>query len=319
MKTRRVCLIGGTGFVGRHLAAQLSKAGYAVRVLTRRRERHRELLILPRVELIEANIYDPAELSRQFSDMDAVINLVGILNQRRRRGQRFKDAHVELPRRIVSACQNAGVKRLLHMSALKADAHNGPSRYLRSKGEGEAVVMNAAGLHTTCFRPSVIFGPDDQFFNRFARLLALSPGLFPLACANARFAPVYVEDVAAAFVSALDNPATFGQSYELCGPRPYTLYELVAYTARLCGHKRHILKLGPRLSWWQGFVLERLPGQPFSRDNYRSTRVNSLCKSHFPDVFGINPSSIEAIVPGYLGERDMNVRLSSLRRNAGRD
>jgi NADH dehydrogenase len=319
MKTRRICLIGGTGFVGRHLAAQLSKAGYAVRVLTRRRERHRELLVLPRVELIEANIYDPSELGRQFVGMDAVVNLVGILNGRRRRGQRFQDAHVELPRHIVAACHSAGVQRLLHMSALKADAQNGPSEYLRSKGEGEAVVMSAEGLQATSFRPSVIFGPDDQFFNRFARLLALSPGLFPLACANARFAPVYVEDVAAAFVNALDNPATIGQSYELCGPTPYSLYELVAYTARLSGHKRHILKLGPKLSWWQGFLLEHLPGQPFSRDNYRSTRVNSLCKSDFPEVFGISPSSIEAIVPGYLGERDMNVRLSSLRRMAGRD
>jgi NADH dehydrogenase len=325
MPKNHICILGGTGFVGRHIAAKLSKAGHFVRILTRRRERHRDLLVLPNVQVVDANIHDPSVLEYHFVDFldgtnkhGVVINLVGILNEQRRRGRRFNDAHVELPRHIIKACQDTGVRRLLHMSALKAD-HHAPSRYLRSKAEGEALVMGAEDIDATSFRPSVIFGPDDQFFNRFARLLALSPGVFPLACADARFAPVYVEDVAEAFLRAMNNPATVGHSYELCGPHPYTLHQLVAYTAQLSGHRRRLIDLGDRLSWLQGLILEHLPGQPFSRDNYLSTRVTSLCKSQFPAVFGIKPIPIEAIVPGYLGERDINTRLSLLRRSAGRD
>jgi NADH dehydrogenase len=317
MSTARICLIGGSGFMGRHLAAHLIKAGYQVRVLTRRREAHRELLVLPNLTLVETNIYDVNALSAQLQDMDAVVNLVGILNERRRGD--FQRAHVDLTQNIVDACRATGVKRLLHMSALKADAQNGPSQYLRTKGEGEAIALGATDLQVTAFQPSVIFGPDDQFFNRFAHLLALSPGIFPLACADARFAPVYVEDVAEAFVRAIRNRDTFGQRYELCGPTPYSLRELVDYVAELTGHRRRIISLGDRLSWWQGFVFEHLPGKPFSRDNFLSTRVNSLCKSQFPAVFDIKPASIEAIVPGYLGERDLNARFNVLRKGAGRD
>ena len=316
MSTTRICLIGGSGFMGRHLAAQLIKPGYQVRVLTRRRASHRELLVLPNLQLIESNIYDANALSTQLQGMDIVVNLVGILNERRRGD--FQRAHVSLSQNIVDACRTAGVKRLLHMSALRADAQNGPSQYLRTKGEGEAIALAASDLQVTVFRPSVIFGADDQFFNRFAKLLALSPGIFPLACADARFAPVYVEDVAEGFVRAIHNPATFGQAYNLCGPTPYSLRELVEYTAKLTGHKRRIISLGNTLSWWQGFIMERLPGKPFSRDNYLSTRVTSLCKSQFPAVFGIKPASIESVVPGYLGKQNINARLSLLRRTAGR-
>ena len=316
MPTTRICLIGGSGFIGRHLAAQLIKSGYQVSVLTRRREAHRELLVLPNLQLIGSNIYDADALSAQLQGMDIVVNLVGILNERRRGD--FQRAHVSLTQNIVNACRTASVKRLLHMSALKADTQNGPSQYLRTKGEGEAIALAATDLHVTVFRPSVIFGTDDQFFNRFAKLLALSPGIFPLACADARFAPVYVEDVAEAFVRAIHNPATFGQAYNLCGPKPYSLRELVEYTAKLTGHKRRIISLGNTLSWWQGFIMERLPGKPFSRDNYLSTRVTSLCKSQFPAVFGIKPASIESVVPRYLGGRDVNARFSVLRKGAGR-
>jgi NADH dehydrogenase len=311
MRTSRICLVGGTGFVGRHLAARLTKAGYEVRVLTRRREAHRELLVLPKLTLVECNIYDADALRAQLDGMDVVVNLVGILNEHRRGD--FQRAHVDLVQLIVDACRAVGVKRLLHMSALKADAKNGPSQYLRSKGEGEAIALGATDLQVTAFRPSVIFGLDDQFLNRFARLLALSPGIFPLACAEARFAPVYVEDVAEAFVCAIHNRDTIGQAYELCGPKPYSLRQLVDYVAELSGHHRYLINLGDRLSWWQGLVMEHLPGKPFSRDNYLSTRVNSLCKSQFPAVFDIKPTSIEAVVPRYLGGQDVNGRFNVLR------
>lgn len=322
-KITHVCIIGGSGFVGHHIAAHLTKAGYRVRVLTRNSARHRELRVLPNLEVVEANVFNESVLESQFSqflgDHGAVINLVGILNQGRRPGRRFSDAHVALPQIIVEACQHTGVRRLLHMSALKADAHYGPSKYLRSKGEGETVVLGAEGLDATTFQPSVIFGNNDHFFNRFARLLALSPVFFPLACAEARFAPVFVEDVAEAFVRALPNPHIFGQSYALCGPRVYTLRELVAYTAQLTGRRRTIIGLGKPLSWLQGLLMEWLPTQPFSRDNYLSTLTDNVCDSPFPAVFNIKPKSVESIVPGYLGPHQRNARFDSLRRHAGRN
>lgn len=319
----RVCLIGGSGFVGRHLVSRLSKAGYQVRVLTRRSVRHRELRVLPGVEVVDCNAYNESALEKQFSDFlgpqgGAVINLVGILNQGRRPGRRFRDAHVALPQTIVNACLNTGVCRVLHMSALNADPE-GPSKYLRSKGRGEAIMLGTQGLDVTVFRPSVIFGHDDAFFNRFARLLAMTPLVFPLACAGARFAPVFVEDVAAAFVAALDRPDSYGQSYELCGPRSYTLQQLVEYTARLSGHRRLIIGLGNTLSRLQGVLMEYLPGKPFSRDNYLSSTIDSVCSTPFPAGLGVSPQAIESIVPGYLGRRDPNSRFNRLRRHAARD
>jgi NADH dehydrogenase len=318
MNIHRLCIIGGSGFVGHHLCARLSAANYRVRVLTRRRTTQEDLRVLPGVELVATNIHDPEALQQQLAGCDAVINLAGILNEKRRAGRRFEDVHVRLPERLVAACRQHGITRLLHMSALKADAQGGPSRYLRTKGQGEDLVHAAQDLQVTSFRPSVIFGPDDQFFNRFARLLDLTPGIFPLACAEARFAPVFVGDVATAFVHALENPQTYGQRYELCGPRPYTLQQLVEYTARLTQHKTRIIPLGRRLSWLQGLIMEHLPTQPFSRDNYHSTRSNSLCKSAFPEVFHLTPATIEAVVPTYLGPRDRNRRLSQYRLQAGR-
>ncbi|HEC18467.1 MAG TPA: complex I NDUFA9 subunit family protein [Gammaproteobacteria bacterium] len=317
MRLRRICLIGGTGFVGRHLAARLIREGYRITMLTRRREAHRDLLVLPGLQLLECRLFDAPDLSAKLQGMDAVVNLVGILNEQRRGD--FQRIHVELPRRIIEACRSNGIKRLLHMSALRADAEHGPSQYLRSKGEGESLVQAADDLQATVFRPSVIFGPEDDFLNRFARLLASSPGVFPLACAKAQFAPVYVGDVAEAFTRALQLRDTIGQAYELCGPKPYTLHQLVDYVAQITGHRRRIIPLGDRLSWWLGLLMEHLPGKPFSRDNYLSTRVTSLCKSPFPEIFGITPSAIEAVAPAYLGQRNTNARFNRWRRWARRD
>lgn len=316
MNKQQICIIGGSGFVGLHLCARLVKRGYRVRVLTRDAEAAKAVRVLPGVELRQANVHDPAVLEAQFRGQTAVINLAGILNERRKGD--FETVHVELPRRIIAACQAAGVRRLLHMSALKADLPEPPSHYLRSKGEGERLVLAAQDLDVTVFRPSVIFGPEDDFFNRFARLLALAPGVLPLACAEARFAPVYVVDVAEAHVRALGLKETIGQGYELCGPKAYSLHEIVAYVARLTGHKRLIIDLGPRLSWLQARLMEWLPGKPFTRDNYLSTRCNSLCKSRFPEIFAITPAPVEAVVPAYLGPREHNHQLSRLRRRARR-
>ncbi|HEY5719932.1 MAG TPA: complex I NDUFA9 subunit family protein [Gammaproteobacteria bacterium] len=320
MSTQTLCVLGGTGFVGRHLVPRLHDAGHHVRVLSHRRERHRELLVLPRVTVDEVDVYDSAALAAALAGCDAAINLVGILNERGSDGSGFERAHVTLPGVLVEACRQAGVGRLLQMSALHADAEHGPSHYLRSKGRGEALVHAAhgPGLAVTSFRPSVIFGPGDGLFSRFAGLLALSPGVFPLACAKARFAPVYVGDVVHCFAQALTDPATHGQRYDLCGPEVWTLHQLVEYTAEQAGLDRWVVPLGEDLSRLQARVMEWVPGKPFSRDNLRSTTVDSTCSGPFPELFGIVPRSIEQVVPGYLGPRQKNPRYHRLRRVAGR-
>jgi len=315
----RICILGGSGFVGKAIVARLSKRGCSVRVLTRRRERHRDLLVLPGLELIQADIHQPPVLEHYFRDRDAVINLVGILNEKRDNGLGFRHAHVDLAEKVVHACQQNGVGRLLHMSALHADANQAPSYYLRSKGEALALVHAAQDLDVTSFCPSVIFGPGDSFFNRFADLLRFMPGFMPLACANARFAPVCVSDVADAFVHALNDPACYGQRYALCGPKEYSLRQLVEFTAQQLGIRRRIIGLGPGLSRLMANVFQYVPLlKPITRDNYRSLQVDSICKEAFPSIFGITPHSIEEIVPTYLAQRGTRERYAAMRRLARR-
>ncbi len=318
MKVQTVCVLGGTGFVGRHLIARLYNEGFRVKVLTRHRERrHRELLVMPTVELVEAEVRDPAVLAREFEGIDAVINLIGILNEEG--SQRFADVHARLPGTVADACRQAGVRRLLHMSALNADAVNGASDYLKTKGAGEDAAHAAAdGLQVTSFRPSVIFGPGDSFFNRFAGLLRLAPVL-PLACPNARFQPVYVGDVADAFVRSLDGARTVGQRLELGGPRTYTLKELVEYTARLLGRHRIVLGLPDGLSRLQAQIFDKLPGKLLSLDNYRSLQVDSVVTG--TDGFallGIAPHSVEGIVPATLAGQSSRGRYTEFRGAARR-
>lgn len=304
MAMHKICMLGGTGFVGRRLAARLSEAGHEIVILTRRRERHRDLLVLPGLRLIEGDVHEPEFLRSEFAGRDTVVNLVGILNEPGRDGRGFAQAHAELPGKVVQACRETGVPRLLHMSALQA-APGAPSHYLRTKAAGEEAAHRAGGadFHVTSFRPSVIFGPGDGFLNRFATLLRLAPGVFPLACPDARFQPVYVEDVVRAFVEALDNHKTFGQRYDLCGPRVYTLREIVNYVAEHLGKRVCIIGLNDTLSYLQAAVMEFVPGKPFSLDNYRSLQVDSVCEKGFPEVFGIKPESLEEIAPTYLTPR----------------
>lgn len=298
---QKICVLGGSGFVGQHLVARLVKTGCTVRVLTRQREKYRDLLVLPTLELIEADCHNPHVLQHYFQGCDAVINLVGILNEKRDNGRGFARAHVELTRHVIQACQQTGVKRLLHMSALHADARTGSSYYLRSKGAAEDLLRAASDLHITCFRPSVIFGPGDSFFNNFARLIKLSPGIVPLACAKTRFAPIYVGDVVSAFVQSLNNPHTYGQCYDLCGPKNYTLKELLQYTAKLTGSKRWIIGLGKFPSWLMANIFQYMPlFRPITRDNYRSLQTNSVCNKPLPGIFTFTLSSINEVVPSYL-------------------
>lgn len=314
MKT--ICILGGTGFIGGHLVYRLANAGYLLRVPTRHRERHRELLVQPQVRLVEADIQDPGQLNRLVEGSDCVINLVGILNETG--GATFARAHVELTGKLLEAMRRAGVARLLHMSALNADPAIEKGDYLRTKGEAEAMVMSAPGIRATVFRPSVVFGPGDSFFNRFATLLRLTPGVFPLACAGTRFAPVFVGDVVAALQRALEDDATIGHRYDLCGPSVYTLGDLVRYTAGQIGCRRLIVGLPDFASRLQARMLGLVPGKPFSLDNYYSLQHDSVCADPGWPALGIEPRGIEHIVPTYLAAGDRNARYQALRRVARR-
>jgi uncharacterized protein YbjT (DUF2867 family) len=298
MTIAKICILGGSGFVGGSIVNRLCMEGNSVRVLTRTREHAMNVAVQPGVEVVEANIFDPADLDRYFAGMDAVINLVGILNEDKPGG--FQAVHADLPRKVARACTANGVKRLLHMSALHADSA-GPSAYLRSKGQGQAAVLESGhGLDVTVFRPSVIFGPGDSFLNLFARLLRIAP-LLPLASPEARFQPVYVSDVAQAFVASLENRATFGQAYDLCGPRVYTLRQVVELVGNMTGHSRRIVGLSPRLSYLQAWMMEWMPGRKLmTRDNYYSMQVDSVCACEFPAVFGIKPQALEVVAPEFL-------------------
>ncbi|HUP96468.1 MAG TPA: complex I NDUFA9 subunit family protein [Usitatibacter sp.] len=310
-----VCIVGGSGFVGRAIAETLSPGGVRVRVITRSRPRAMPLAVLPTVELVVADPQDTASLARAFENMDAVVNLVGILHETRR--QSFNDCHVELPRKVVEACHSAGVQHLLHMSALGASA-SGPSAYLRSKAAGEEEVRRAAGiLPFTIFRPSVIFGAGDRFLNTFATLVRLFPVL-PLAGAGARFQPIWVEDVARCFVDAMGNPQAFGQTFELAGPKIYSLEELVRFVAATLGKRRAIVALPGALARLQALTLEHLPGKLMTRDNLRSMQVDNVASRPFPEVFNFRPAPVEAVVPEYLVGSASRARYTRYRHHAGR-
>jgi NADH dehydrogenase len=308
VKLDNVLVLGGSGFVGRHLVAALANRGVRVTVPSRHRERAKHLLPLPTVDVVEADIMAPEVLDALARGRQAVVNLVGVLH-----GD-FERLHVELPMAVLTACRTQGVKRLLHMSALGVSA-SAPSAYLRSKAMGEQAVLAAEDLEVTAFRPSVIFGPEDSFLNTFAALARLFPVL-PIACPQARFQPVYVGDVARAMSYALDSVDTHGKAYELCGPRQYTLKELVEFVCQVTGRRRTVIGLPDRLAYLQALVMEKLPGKLITRDNLRSMQVPNVCAGTFP--FGIQPQALEAVAPAYLAPTGARERYPQLRWRARR-
>ncbi|MDO8315158.1 MAG: complex I NDUFA9 subunit family protein [Rugosibacter sp.] len=299
---KNILLVGGTGFVGRALLSKLSH-GNALRITvpTRRRERAKALTVLPAVQVIEADVHDPVVLAKLMSGQDAIINLVGVLHSTEGTsyGAEFARAHVELPQKIVAAARLAGIRRVLHVSALQASL-DAPSAYLRSKAAGEAVVR-ASGMEWTIFRPSVIFGEGDAFLTLFARLAKIVP-FFPLASAHARFQPIWIQDVTATIAESLQRADSIGQIYELCGPQQYTLAELVRYASLTAGHPRRVLPLPDWLAWLQARVMEWLPNPPLTRDNLRSMQVDSVCADNTGLPFQRIATPLEAVAARYLGQ-----------------
>lgn len=315
MRLNEVCVLGGSGFVGSAVVAKLSTAGYLVKVLTRRRDSAKHLILLPNVQVVECNVLDYQSLNHALRGADAVINLLGILHENRRLS--FNAVHHQLPAQLAKICEDLSIKRLVHMSSLQADK-NAPSQYLRSKGAGEAALAEHHDqLNITIFKPSIIFGRDDSFINLFASMIKLLPVIL-LAKPNAKFQPVWVEDVATCFVASLENDATYAQTYELAGPRIYTFRELVQQvmaTLQIC---RPIIGLNNALSYCQAFMMEWLPIKLMSRDNIRSMEIDSVSAQPFPAVFNVTPSSLESVIPQYLVDQTSRGTYDRFRRTAAR-
>ena len=316
---RKFLILGGTGFVGRSICEKLvERSGGAdgrLRIATRRFPRARHLQLLPTVEIACGDMHDEAVLARMLRDTDAVINLTGILHGSE---ADFERVHVRLPARLGAACKAAGVRRIVHVSALGA-APDAPSRYQRSKARGEEA-LKADGLDLTILRPSVIFGERDRFLNLFATLQSIFP-VMPLASAAARFQPVWVDDVASAVVRSLDDPTTIGTTIECCGPRIYSLQELVRSAGEWSGAPRPVLPLPAAIGRLQALFMELLPGKTLmSRDNIDSMRVANIASGKLPGLerLGIEPSPLEAIAPRYLGHVSGEKRLEAWRARARR-
>jgi NADH dehydrogenase len=319
MNTPRVLVLGGTGFVGRHVCEQLARLGWQITVPTRRALHAASVQSLPGLTVIEASVHKPADLARLMPGHDAVVNLVAVLHGNE---ERFEQVHVDLPGKIAQAMRKAGVQRLVHVSALGADPQ-GPSMYQRSKARGETVLHNA-GLDVTVLRPSVIFGAEDKFLNLFADLQAIVP-FMPLAGSGTRFAPVWVADVAQAVVSCLEKPDTIGQTYELCGPDVLTLGELVQRAGQWAGvnhgRGRPVMGLPMWVGWLQAAAMELAPGEPLmSRDNLASMKVDNIATGLLPGLaaLGITAASASGVAPSYLGHRGPRSRLNGWRSRAGR-
>lgn len=309
MKHANIALIGGAGFVGRHLAMELVNQLRGVTVICRKREHAKLLFTQPTVTIVEADARNVDALTAATHGCDAVVNLVGILYETAR--SRFHDEHVGVTEAAIEACRRNGIRRYIHMSALNADP-DGASNYLRSKGEAERKVV-ASALDWTIFRPSLIVGPGDKSVNTFARIAQWMPVIF-VPGASARFQPIFVGDVARAFVASLDDRMTFGQRYPLCGPRVYTLRELFAFAAQQSGRKPLILKTPGFLAGLQAMVLEMLPGKPMTRDNLRSLSVDSVSDGTPAALLGGPPVALEDVVPEYLAGQDRNWRYQIYRR-----
>lgn len=316
---KNILVLGGTGFIGRHVCEKLHRQGWRITVPTRRALHAAPVQHLPRVTVLEANVHDPGQLLSLLHGHDAVVNLVAILHGSE---DDFERVHVELPLSLAEACAADGIRRMVHVSALGVSL-DGPSRYQRSKARGEEV-LRGSGLDLTILRPSVVFGEGDRFLNLFATLQASLP-VVPLAGANARFQPVWVEDLAQAVVTCLrDHTQPLGsaeQTFECVGPDVLTLADLVRIAGRHGSRQRPVLPLPDVLARLQARIMEALPGAPLmSRDNLDAMTVDNVASGQWPDLtaLGIRPASVHSVAPSYLGQRGARSQLLQYRQDAAR-
>jgi NADH dehydrogenase len=302
-----IVLAGGSGFVGRHLAPALVNAGYRVRILTRDASRLRDLRVLPTLETAaHPGIYEPGTLGAAIRGASVVVNLVGILHQGFRQESRFSWVHGLLTDRLLEAARAEAVPRFLHVSALRAELPHPPSAYLRSKAEAEERIRRS-GLDWYIVRPSVIYGPDDDFLKRFARLLQWSPGILPLACPKTPLAPVDIADVVRVLRMLIDGATVPAQAMNLEGYETLTLKAVVEAIAETLHLRRLIVGLPDGASWLMGALLQWMPHPPFTLDNYRSLRALSCASAgSVADGFsmlGITPKPFRNRIPAYLESR----------------
>lgn len=316
---KKILILGGTGFIGSHLCEKLAKLPCRVTVVTRRRDKARHLQLLPMLDIAEVSAHDSSSLAPLLAEHDAVVNLVGILHGNE---SAFEKAHVQLPLELSRACEAVGQRRIIHVSALGASP-NAASMYQRSKARGEAVLLGS-GLDVSVLRPSVIFGAEDKFLNTFASLQQVFP-VIPLAASQARFQPVWVEDVASALVQCLEDKSTIGQTYEACGPEVFTLKQLVQLAGRYSGvndgNGRPVIGLPAVLARLQAWLMELAPGEPLmSRDNLDTMKTDNVASGKLPGLaaLGITASALGAIAPYYLGTQGLRSGLMGKRKTAGR-
>ena len=308
----KITIIGGMGFIGSQLAAKLSKFCKKIVILTRNKASNSGITVLPNLEIIQVNVNDERILKEHTKGSDVLINLAGILNEFDKINT-FKLVHNDLVKKISNTIQANKIKRFLHISSLNANPTSS-SNYLKTKGMAEEFLLEntSSFCKVTIFRPSVVFGEKDSFFNKFAKILKFSP-IFPLACSSAKFMPIYIHDLTDFIIDSINNTKTYNTSIDITGPKEYTFRELINLTLKFLGIRRLVIPLGDNLSKLQAIIFERLPGKLFSIDNYHSLKVDSVSSEGFKGT-----TCVEDIVPTYLNRLKNKSHVKKLRKKSGR-
>ncbi len=311
-KIGKIVILGGSGFIGAQLATKLSSSSEKIIIPTRNIESNPGLKMIPNLDITQSDVTDDRTLNFLLKDTDLVINTIGILNEFDEDNS-FDKIHYQLTKKISYALKQNKVKRYLHISSLNADSKS-MGNYLKSKGKAEDYLLSETRLfcNVTIFRPSIVFGEADSFFNKFSTLLKIFP-VFPLACPGAKFMPIYVEDLTDYMINTINDIETYNKKIDATGPHEYTFRELIDHTLSALKIKRIILPLNNFLSKIQARVFQNLPGKLFTMDNYQSLQIDSCSDKGFK-----GSSSLEDIIPKYLNIKTKQKRFRNLRKKSGR-
>ena len=308
-KISKCVIFGGTGFVGSNFAQKLSPLATEIVVITRDIERNKSLKMIPNLQLVPASISDSKTIRDVLKNAEIVVNTIGILNEFDQINT-FENIHFKFLQRLSQEIKVNNIKRFLHISSLNAKIDQ-MSDYLHTKGKAEDFILNemSSFCNTTIFRPSIVFGEEDSFFNKFAKLLKFIP-IFPLACPYARFQPIYVGDLTDFMISCISNIETYNKKIDTVGPKIYTFSELIKLTTKTMGIRRVIIPLNDSLSKAQAYVFQNLPGKLFTIDNYYSLQIDSVSENGY-----VGKTTVEQTLPNYLNIKDES---EELRKKAGR-